>query len=180
MATIDVAMESTSQQILSAVQSSGDINSANTRMITNTITNTEQTLLDISGSGYLLCSTIYNICINGSYNQLKITVDGEVVFYVKVTNSANSNVQRGILAGSKEFVFINDSNIYLPSPSGNTAIPFGIVTSGTGSELKTITKSSNSCDCFPMTPIRFKQSLKVEVTTTGTNTGAVSVVYALD
>lgn len=172
-----------SGELLTLTQNNSIVNSANVRTVTDSFTNTSKTLLEVTGSGkFILASMNGSGSNSGKYHQLKIIIDGEVAFYIRRTNSNNSNYITSVTIGSTEYILVmNTSNVYIAGVTGSLSLASSSpLVTGNGDTLVNISDGNGGGILCPITPILFKQSLKVEAVTTCTSTCTSVVIYELD
>lgn len=189
---MDIAKQSTSQEILDRVEDIRAIQSENKTMLT--VGNNHfsaytgaKTLLDITGSGALCLLYVNNLyCAVTKTVWIKITIDGQVYLYVTRKNTASSERTMGVAvfsigferidaAGTRNHLMCIKDTSYIPINGFNSAIyP---VSSG-----ETTIQSTNNVGlehAMP-NPLRFEQSLKIEIYQSDSASNYSEIIYYLD
>jgi hypothetical protein len=135
--------------------------------------NTEGTanFVNITGSGYLYYTLIQLLNLSG---QLKITIDGTVVFH-RSNNTGTSSAYGGVVNLPALAPANTSSREYrVPGTGTDTLIALAPLSRGLSSSA-----ISGNCDvCYLPLPIRFEKSLTIQFITTVTGSSGANLYYS--
>jgi len=151
-------------------------------------------VVDVVGKGKLLCAAHVNSISTGNVHELKITVDDNVIFHIKITHSGTStygaSTDAGVFSLNMAPVLGNTNGIDRIVPfSYDLYVPDPCAQQELSPELKEVTVNGGSSYAFMhwmYDYIRFERNLKVELTLdakkheTGNNILYAYAIYLLD